>query len=348
MRAFAFALGLSVLADVGLSASEPPAALLVPDVSGAMDAYDPAAGRWERVEAGGLSVPGQGIGIHSARRLVLWGGTGDSREEIAYFELRSRSWKKIPRPPIEPRDAYAAAVRDDRLAVWGGTRAWASYDADGAVFDFRTGLWEALPPAPIEGRAWPGAVFCGSRLVVGGGYGTVSTGYADGAVFDFASRTWKRIEKFLQPRRACPTMVPVGGRVFLWNGSAEAAWLLDPESGSREELPAAPLATGGFSGSALLGSRLFLFGGYGENSKHVRDALEFDLRAMRWRKLPDPPLTGRYNPTVTALRGKVYVFGGLGDGDAFPEDAAVFDPREDRWTPLPKVPGSSRVTRLYY
>jgi N-acetylneuraminic acid mutarotase len=143
-------------------------------------------------------------------------------------------------------------------------------------------------------------------------------------------------------------MAAVRGRVFLWGGRKDEALLFDPATGKSEELPPSPAPTRGFAGSAVLDSKIYMFGGYGDGQSHRKDALEFDLAKKRWRVLPEPPLSVRYNPTVVADRRRIYVWAGLGDGDAFPKDAAFYDPRTDRWERLADIPGSSLTARLYY
>jgi N-acetylneuraminic acid mutarotase len=346
--ALALLLSLPVLADVTSHSTEPASPLMIHDNNGDACLYNPSQNHWDRFP-GGEKHGRYAITICCDRKMFTWGGSGIEKEEtILYFDSNTRRWDKMDAPPLELREAFAASVQGRRVALWGGTQTWGKYFADGAIYDFSKKRWEKIPEAPIEGRAWCGMTWMGSRLVVWGGYGTNQQGYADGAIYHVTNRTWTKLPDLDMARRGAPVVLPLRDKLFIWGGRGLEGVLMDPSTGKTETLPPAPIGSRGFSAAAVSGSKVYVFGGYGEAGSHKSDSAVFDLATRKWTPLPESTLSVRYNATAVECGGRIYVFGGLGQGESFPKDGAYYDPRTRQWQKIAEINVSAQIARTYY
>lgn len=102
-------------------------------------------------------------------------------------------------------------------------------------------------------------------------------------------------------------------------------------------------------GTAVIGSRIFLYGGWGGDQTRVvlsPQLWSFDVVSRTWRLHGhgDPKANSwpakRYCPAVTAFQGKLYLWGGRDSEDRSPQfynDLWSFDPTTDQWSQLAGV-----------
>ena len=127
--------------------------------------------------------------------------------------------------------------------------------------------------------------------------------------------------------------------------------LLEPNDGRVLDKPAqvdaARPAADAAMGVAVIGRRIFLFGGWGGYRNRVvlsPQLWSFDVDSKRWtihgtgeedRRRPWP--AKRYCPAVTEYDGRIYLWGGRDSEDRSPQfynDLWSFDPKTGRWTEL--------------
>lgn len=175
--------------------------------------------------------------------------------------------------------------------------------------------------------------------------------------------------------RMLPAWVEIDDRFFLFGGlsilsegwkftllndlwmydPADGRWtLLEPDDGVLLDHPdyagrGRPATIGGF-GTAVLGSRIYLFGGWGhraplpptvETAVLSRQLWTYDTRTGTWERIEAaegaawPPK--RYVMSMTAWKGRIYLWAGRDTQDRDPQfynDLWCFDPSACEWTCL--------------
>lgn len=247
-------------------------------------------------------------------------------------------------------------------------------EAPGAMLSFR-------------GRVY---MFGGGTLGYGAssGQGNKSTlgGLNDMWAYDPAAEEWDLLEEndgatgfdVLADRpcaRMLPAWVEIDGRFYLFGGLSilsegwkftllndlwmydptEAGWtLLEPDDGVLLEHPdcaglGRPTTVGGF-GTAVIGSRIYLFGGWGhraplpptvETAVLSRQLWTYDTAAGTWERIEAEDGAGwppkRYVMSMTAWQDRIYIWGGRDTQDRDPQfynDLWCFDPATSAWTCL--------------
>ncbi len=247
-------------------------------------------------------------------------------------------------------------------------------EAPGAMLSFR-------------GRVY---MFGGGTLRYGAsaGQGNKSTlgGLNDMWAYDPATEEWDLLEEndgatgfdVLADRpcaRMLPAWVEIDGRFYLFGGLSilsegwkftllndlwmydptEAGWtLLEPDDGVLLEHPdcaglGRPTTIGGF-GTAVIGSRIYLFGGWGhraplpptvETAVLSRQLWTYDTAAGTWERIEAEGGAGwpskRYVMSMTAWQDRIYIWGGRDTQDRDPQfynDLWCFDPATSAWTCL--------------
>ena len=138
-------------------------------VTGRMDAYDVARGRWDSLPdkptpAGNISA------AVAAGRIWAPGGylaNGRIASLVEAYDLEAGQWSRST-PLPEPICAYALAAFEDDLYLFGGANDQGYLDV-GYRFDAATEQWEALP-ALSSPRAFAAAAVLDGRIYVVGGY----------------------------------------------------------------------------------------------------------------------------------------------------------------------------------
>ncbi|MDW8363223.1 MAG: hypothetical protein RMK74_12550, partial [Myxococcales bacterium] len=164
--------------------------------------YFPAlgvAGEWQPTTAEGApSARARATAVLSTvgpSRVLVWGGDGGhdngtyGAEELAVhgdgaiFDLGDRTWRALPRAPIEARTLHVAVMARDEMLVWGGRNAAGAVLADGAAYGVTTGRWVVLPDRGERpsGRIRHRAVWTGGQFIVWGGVGASGEPLGDGA-----------------------------------------------------------------------------------------------------------------------------------------------------------------------
>ncbi len=271
----------------------------------------------------------------------------------------------------------------------GSTFQWRLLHPDVASTDGRVPCAREAPGAMLSyrGRVY---MFGGGTLRYGAssGQGNKSTlgGLNDVWAYDPAAGRWDQLEENdgatgfdVSADRPCARMLPawveIDGRFYLFGGlsilsegwkftllndlwmydPSEAGWtLLEPDDGVLLEHPdcaglGRPTTMGGF-GTAVIGSRIYLFGGWGhraplpptvETAVLSRQLWTYDTAAGTWERIDAmgrgvwPPK--RYVTSMTAWQDRIYVWGGRDTQDRDPQfynDLWCFDPATAAWTCL--------------
>jgi len=138
------------------------------------------------------------------------------------------------------------------------------------------------------------------------------------------------------------------GKLYLAGGFLEGEtetaefWEYDPARNRWAQLAPMPVARGA-AGTAVIGDKLYVFGGaaqiyYVADPGRPYDTLAvFDFETGQWSEGPDAPLA-LHHVGATALGGKLYVAGGRVDPERSSAAFLSYDPRTRTWERLPDLP----------
>jgi N-acetylneuraminic acid mutarotase len=265
---------------------------------------------------------------------VIGGFTPGATDSVEAYDPASNTWRSIAPFPSVLHHANVAVV-GERLYVAGFYVGSSFTDASGSVFEYDPGLdtWTARAPLPAgtERASACVAALDGVMYLFGGARnGSV----ADASAYEPASDTWRALPRLPEAREHCAAGA-IGGRIVIAGGRADGiggfqpnTWVFDPQT--EDYAPGAPLLTarGGVAG-AVLGERLFIFGGEGNASdpSGVFPQVEaYDPATDTWEAFPDM-LFPRHGLGAAADADRIYLPGGASQQGFGAEDThTVFLP----------------------
>ncbi|MGQ0849655.1 MAG: hypothetical protein ACT4OP_11150, partial [Actinomycetota bacterium] len=280
----------------------------------------------EAFEAGPLAPRAQFGQVWSGSEMLIWGGSAPYRSaplfaDGAAFDPAANRWRMLAAAPLGPRN--------NPLAVWTGREmiVFGSESKEVASYDPARDRWRSIPDLDWVPEPGSSAVFAGGQVVLW------SPVIDRAAGLDPTTETWTALEgtgvDVVQGRLLAS---PVDGVVYAigrgeypsCNGLVMAR--LDSR-GSWHHLAAAEMGTTDFADcgsarySAVVGSRVHVFGGGGRESRFRAYVAEEE----RWLDLPSPPLHGCESwPGPSVLGSRLLVNGGC-------DHQAIYDPTSNNW-----------------
>lgn len=264
-------------------------------------------------------------------KIYAFGGGGPSFKSLnstVCYNPEDDSWSKCRDMPTL-RSGTMAATIGDRIYVMGG-----GFRQDDGMFRFLTTVeiyhpetdsW-AQGPDLVMPHDYPAVAVLDNTIYILGGHHPDATqgGPKTDPGFDFCERLditgkgqWEAIAPLPTPRFAL-SAVATGGKILAMGGVAfrpegfnnfTTIELYDPATNSwtQEEQFALPWVAAGL-GSAMLGERIYVFGGYSDDSIHDRTAY-YSPADRKWHAaatLPAPVAA----MGVTICDGSIYSVGG--------------------------------------
>lgn len=279
--------------------------------------YDPASNSWRPLPPSPLSARGSASGLWTGSELIVFGGeliTGSHRrqpqtsDQAAAYDPTTGTWKRLPNPPLSPRDGALSVWTGDEALFLGGYGDDSAYLGDGAAFDPATGRWQhiaAPTPPPHHQVDWQVLVRVGARVL----------GFAD----------WARSQSL------------GGGTYHLWGGCD--MYSFDPATGAFKLVPNRPNALPAvddavFSGRVLLVSSAPY--NCGECSHPPTSDVEdlYDPATNTWRRIPTDPAEGFQSPALV-WTGVAFISLDAGAPSA---GAVLYDPSAGSWRKMPSPP----------
>ena len=172
-------------------------------------------------------------------------------------------------------------------------------------------------------------------------------GYA-GWLFDLDARRWTKVppSPIAAPQGIMDPIAAafVGSELVVWgamNGDVQGA-VLDTQALRWRPVARAPVVPRYRCVTAVLGSRLMVWGGYGPLGPRrigpQEDGAIYDASNDAWTRLPPPPVPGhRYGCAAGVIGGRFVVFGGTIGGHAA-RGGMTFDPATGKWDVIPDAP----------
>ncbi len=254
----------------------------------------------------------------------------------ASTSLAADGWQRLP-PMPEPSGGFVCGEEGGKVVVIGGTN-WRNdvkhFLASRHVFDPEKMVWEKAPALP-EPIAYAVSGTTSGKLIWAGGTN--------------GERSVRRVASMPAEVILCAGGV-IGDEIVFVGGTDDAADLthltraafaVNVTTNAMTKLPDFPSKAFGIAASAVLGDRLFIFGGANWNGNVVNaaDAYSFSLASREWRKLKPFPFAARGLNAVPLTDTLIYLAGGYkNDAEEFSDEAFLYDIAGDGYTPAPRLP----------
>lgn len=255
---------------------------------------------------------------------------------ITAQSIAAEGWEKLP-PLPQPSGGFVAGEQDGKVVVAGGTN-WRDdvkhYLTSVVAFDPDKMSWEQRSALP-EPIAYALSGVLSGRLIWAGGTN------GEHGVRRAAS----------MPAEVILSAGGLIGDEFVFVGGTDdlaelahltrGAFSLNVKTNAVTKLPDFPGSAFGTAASAVIGDRLFIFGGANWTGAvaNSADAYAFSFAAREWRKLKPLPYVVRGLAGVTLNDRLIYLAGGYkNDVDEFTDEAFLYDTTADTYTPAPRLP----------
>jgi N-acetylneuraminic acid mutarotase len=223
-----------------------------------------------------------------------------------------------------------ASVVEGKIYVTGfysGTSLTGPANGQTFVYDPAGGDWVEKQPLPAGTERAGGCVtaFGTDIYVFGGGHSGDATSFA--SVYDTVGDSWRELEPLPESREHCSAF-PSGGKIYVVSGRTHtipefrpATLEFDPATETYTEKTPIPTPRGGAAG-AVLGGRLFLFGGEGaDNGTGVFSEIEaYDPASDSWESFPPMELP-RHGFGAANIDDRIYLSGGANRQGGSADDA---------------------------
>ncbi len=321
--------------------------------SAALERYDPATDRWQRLPDMPTARGGLGVGAADGHLFAV-GGESPTRAlgAVESYNVARKAWSSAP-PMRTARHGLVVATIGHSLFALGGAphpghasavrtaEVTSLVPAGRAGAGNAGGAWRRLPPMPTARQNMAGAVLDGTIWVVGGlGAGSIASRRVEG--YDPVINGWKSAPSL--PVRLHHEMVVtykeevvvIGG--WIPEGSDQSAResnrVFALRDGRWTQLPSLsrPRVAGA---AAVVGDRIVVTGGQA-GGKLVDTTEVFD--GKHWTSAASIP-TPREHTAAVSDGHYVYVVGGRAlSPDKNSAALERYDPNADRWQQLPDMP----------
>ena len=281
--------------------------------------------------SGIAAIPTAAYGIGTAAvgtKVYLFGGRigTDSKSYDSYssticvFDTETGTVETLSTALPNRAEGIAAAAVGTKIYLFGGFYySSSSGKVDSSVirvFDTETGTVETLSTALPKGAYNMGVAAVGTKIYLFGGYNTYSTYLTTICVFNTETGTIETLSTALPNRAEGIAAAAVGTKIYLFGGCSydgstiylSAIRVFNTETGTIETLSTA-LPEGAYNmGAAAVGTKIYLFGGYGGQYLSAIRVFDTETGTIETLSTTLPTLTqGMGTATVGT---KVYLFGG--------------------------------------
>lgn len=248
----------------------------------------------------------------------------------------AEGWQKLP-PMPEPSGGFVCGEEGGKVVVIGGTN-WRDdvkrHLATRFIFDLSKMAWEKGEPLP-EPIAYAVSGVSHGRLVWAGGTN--------------GERGVRRSAEM--PAQVILCAGGVSGDEIVFIGGTDdvadlarltrSAFSLNVKTNAVTKLPDFPGKPFGTAASAVIGERVFIFGGANWTGavENTADAHVFSLPMREWRKLKPLPFAVRGLTGIALDERRIYLAGGYkNDVEEFTDEALIYDTASDTYRAAPRLP----------
>jgi DNA-binding CsgD family transcriptional regulator len=232
-------------------------------VTGLVEIWDANQQKWRIGQNKPAAVANIGAAAVDDQVIVPGGYTaaGTPTNVVEAYHVLSDAWTSLAALPA-PRFAYALAVHDNKVYVFGG---WdgQGYANSTFIYDPKADRWTTGAALPI-GRGFAGAAVLGDAIYVVGGY-------ADDHEFDRCDRYLPKEDRWeacapMSVARGGLSLVPSGGRVYAigggWTGYLTFNERYDPSTNSWSVAPSPFTGQWRGLGATNIGNDIYAVGGW--------------------------------------------------------------------------------------
>jgi N-acetylneuraminic acid mutarotase len=272
-----------------------------------------------------------GVGALDGEVYVLGGYTPQATDSVRAYDPATMMWRDatdFPGPFNHPNVGTA----NGKLYVLGFYIGTDMNTASAQSYSFDGTTWEEVAPLPANTqRAAACVASLGNEIYVFGGH-HMSKSVKLAAVYDAVDDTWTPLPDMPVEREHCVAgaingkIYIAGGRKDTITGIEDSTLEFDPANPGYVEK--APMMTprGGTAG-AVLGGRLFVFGGEGSDDDPngvFPDIESYDPSTNEWEAYP-PMKVPRHGMGAAEVGGRIYIPAGADrQGGAAADDVSVF------------------------
>jgi N-acetylneuraminic acid mutarotase len=249
---------------------------------------------------------------------VIGGYAPNVTDSVQAYDPAKDSWRDV--------ESFPTRLNHGNAGVIGNTIYVAGFYINGGMstattevyaYDPASDNWLEKSPLPSGTQRAAGCVATDADLmyVIGGAHEGKSVAAA--ARYDAAADEWEELPPLPERREHC-TAGAINGVVYVAGGRADTitgvqpkTWAFDVTAKTWAEVAALPTPRGGLAG-AVLGDRLFVFGGEGNSaaSSGVFPNIDaYDPATNSWQALP-PMLVPRHGYGAASIGGRIYLAGG--------------------------------------
>jgi N-acetylneuraminic acid mutarotase len=272
-----------------------------------------------------------GVGALDGEVYVLGGYTPQATDSVRAYDPDTMTWRDAAAFP-GPFNHPNVGVANGKLYVLGfyigsdmSTASAQSYGFDGTT-------WVEVEPFPTDTqRAAACVASLGDKIYVFGGR-HASRSVATSAVYDAVGDSWAPLPDMPVEREHCVAGA-INGKIYIAGGrkdtiaGVEASTLeFDPNAPGYVQKAPMPTPRGGTAG-AVLGGKLFVFGGEGSDDDPngvFPDIEAYDPSSNEWEAYP-PMKVPRHGMGAAEVGGRIYIPAGADrQGGAAADDVSVF------------------------
>ena len=269
--------------------------------------------------------------------MFVWSSNG-SDARTALYDPRSRRWRELNTPRLDPEHAVVFAALDGNVVAWGRSTI-GSRGALALVFTTGPDWWSTLAVPPLTPEP-------GQTMSAGNGIAVAWSGRGPGVMFDALINRWQAMAGTPQPAAVgYPAQVWTGDRLFVWHGvaktdSARRTVVWRPSSPWREvdgsPVPISNEMSVLWSGWLRDQQQVLMWGGVRDTATNKGAA--YDPLLGLWETMPPAPIAGRYDHAATFDGTRMIVLGGRDEDGQPASGAAAYDPRRREWQRMADPP----------
>lgn len=316
--------------------------------------YIPSEGVWSSVQTlGAPEARYYHTAVWAGSKMIVFGGRGAADFNTGgIYDPINDSWSVLPTLNApSPRQEHTAVWTGSKMIVFGGVQLPFVWYNTGAKYDPASNEWEPIAqlgaPSP---RFRHSAVWTGKEMLVYGGYGGGASNFNTGGLYDPELNIWKEISTIGAPYGTYNHSAVWSGSKFIVFGGAWAnggggygvvnfGASYDPKSNSWASLPLIGAPSARSQHTAIwTGSKMIVFGGYGEGGESLNSGAVFDPQLNAWASLAlskSPETTRGHSAIWTG--SKMLVFGGYTSNVSSTNGGGIYDPRSSEWSEMSKI-----------
>jgi N-acetylneuraminic acid mutarotase len=249
---------------------------------------------------------------------------GSDTNKTRLYNIGTNTWSTGAAAPLPIRSEAGSVAHKGILYVASGrSTSTGTLIGDFDSYNTATNTWAVLPPVPTMRAGDAVAYAAGGVYVIGGR--TLGSGPCTGGQlstverFDVASGTWST-KAPLPAAVGDAGAMAVGGKIYVFGGCRfnpttgkltilKTAYVYTPSSNTWAALPSLPVASSGFYGLGVKGSKIYIIGGYNGTGTPNGNVQIFNVTTSTYSAGPTMT-TPRGEMGLASVGGKIYAVGG--------------------------------------